>query len=85
MTNFPSNISEGVHCVRNFDHSHGANFPVNSKGAHCIRDNDHSQLFQVPSLPGHISCVKSISLSGFLHVVFTKMARSNTSISYPLI
>ena len=28
---------------------------------------------------------ESISLSGFMHVVFTKMARSNTSISYPLI
>jgi hypothetical protein len=28
---------------------------------------------------------ESISLSGFLHVVFTKMTRSNTSISYPLI
>jgi len=77
----PSNNSEGVHSVRNFDHSHV--WPINSKGGvHIVLEI--MIIHNCPSLPGHISCVKSISLSGFLHV-FTKMARSNTSISYPLI
>lgn len=49
---------------------HMANFPINIKGAHCAIIIIHN-CSKYLVFPGHISCVKNISLSGFLHV-FTK-------------